>query len=157
MKNSGLLKKDRDTERATIHYHLFRKYFVTNISYSGIDSIYVNFFVGHINALDRAYNKPTLQKLYEIYAKGEPYLRVFDDSVEEISSLKSTVDKSKEEVRDLKLDNISMQLKLQSVEKLEKELAEMKAKVNQLMITHDRQIDGKGQVIEGIGTQKEYS
>jgi len=134
LKKAGLLKKDTDTDRCTIHYHMFRKYFITNISYSGIDSKYVDFFVGHTNTLDKAYNKPTIKMLYEVYSKGEPYLRIFDDSVEEISSLKSTVDKNKDEVRDLKLDNIDMRLKLQNVDKLEKELAEMKAIVMQLSL-----------------------
>jgi integrase len=134
LKKAGMFKKDEDTDRCSIHYHMLRKYFVTNLSYSGIDSVYIDMLVGHTNKLVEAYNKPTTQKFYEIYSKGEPYLRIFDDSVEEITSLKSTVDKNKDEVRDLKLDNIDMRLKLQNVDKLEKELAEMKAIVMQLSL-----------------------
>ena len=140
LKNSGLLKKDEDTDRSTIHYHMFRKYFVTNISYSGIDSKYVDFFVGHTNKLDKAYNIPTIEKLYEFYSKGEPYLRIYDDSVEEISSLKSTVDKNKETLTDLKIDNISMQLKLQNVEK---KLLEMKTMVMKFTLNSP--------IVDGIG------
>jgi hypothetical protein len=117
LKKAGLLKKDVDTDRCTIHYHMFRKYFITNISYSGIDSKYVDFFVGHTNTLDKAYNKPTIKMLYEVYSKGEPYLRIFDDSVEEIATLKDNFDKTKTEVMELKVDNNAMQLKLLNMQK----------------------------------------
>lgn len=123
LKKSGLLKKDVDTDRCSIHYHMLRKYFITNISFSGIDSKYVDFFVGHTNALDKAYNKPTIKMLYEVYSKGEPFLRIFDDSVEEIATLKDNFDKTKTEVMELKVDNNVMQLKLLNMQKdMQKEL-----------------------------------
>ena len=57
LKKASLFRVDRDTKRSTIHFHLFRKYFVTQMSSSGIPEIYTDFFVGHLGELDRAYKQ----------------------------------------------------------------------------------------------------
>jgi len=155
LKKSELLKKDTDTDRCTIHYHMFRKYFITNISFSGIDSKYVDFFVGHTNTLDKAYNKPTIKMLYEIYSKGEPYLRIFDDSVEEISTLKDNTNKTKAELMELKIDHNAMQMKLLTMEKSlqqkDNEFAETMRQFAMKLIKME-----EGNTITGLGTQKDY-
>ena len=128
LKNAGLYRIDEETGRTTIHYHMFRKYFVTNLTYGGVDSKYVDFFTGHIGALDRAYNKPTKEKLLEFYMKGEPYLRIFDESALEIAKSKEEIKETKDKVRDIQLDNISMKLKLQEYEKMESKMKEMETR-----------------------------
>ena len=130
LKNSGLLKTDEDTNRATIHYHLLRKYFVTRLTYGGVSDKYIQFFVGHLDTLDRAYNKPTTDQLLEIYLRGEPYLRIYDDSAEEIAATKEEVKETRDRVRDMQLENLTTrakfedQIKVQdrTIEKMQKEM-----------------------------------
>jgi len=124
LKRAGLYKKDEDTGRTTIHYHLFRKYFVTNMSYSGVSDKYVDFFTGHLDELDRAYNKPTTDKLLEIYIRGEPYLRIFDESALEISKTKEEMKETKEKIRDIQLDHLMTKSKFDEVNKDNEKLRE---------------------------------
>ena len=112
LKKAGLFKKDEDTGRATIHYHLFRKYFVTNMTYGGVGDKYVDFFTGHINALDRAYNKPTTGTLLEIYMRGEPYLRIYDESALEIAKTREEIKETKDRVRDMQLEHLMTKSKV---------------------------------------------
>lgn len=130
LKKSGLFKKDEDTHRATIHYHLFRKYFVTNMTYGGVSDKYVDFFTGHINAMDRAYNKPTTEKLLEIYRRGEPYLRIYDESALEIAKTREEMEDTKDRVRDMQLEHLMTKSKIGDLieqnERLAKEMEILK-------------------------------
>jgi integrase len=121
---AGLFKKDEDTGRATIHYHLFRKYFVTNLTYGGVSDKYVDFFTGHINALDRAYNKPTTEKLLEIYRKGEPFLRIFDESAVEIAKTREEMKETKDRVRDMQLEHLMTKSKIDDLKEQNRRLAQ---------------------------------
>jgi len=112
LKKAGLFSKDEDTGRATIHYHLFRKYFVTNMTYGGVGDKYVDFFTGHINALDRAYNKPTTETLLEIYMRGEPYLRIYGESALEIAKTREEIKETKDRVRDMQLEHLMTKSKV---------------------------------------------
>jgi integrase len=112
---AGLFRKDPDTGRSTIHYHLFRKYFVTRMTYGGVQEKYVEFFTGHLKDLDRAYNKPTVQTLLEIYLRGEPYLRIYDDAAEEIAKTKEEIRETKDQVRDVQIENLMTKSKLEEL------------------------------------------
>ncbi|WAC04024.1 MAG: tyrosine-type recombinase/integrase [Methanoregula sp.] len=129
LKNAGVFKKDEDTGRSTIHFHLFRKYFVTNLTYGGVSDKYVDFFTGHIDALDRSYNKPTTEKLLEIYMKGEPYLRIFDESALEIAKTREEIKDTKDKVRDMQIENLVMKSKLQDFERVQARLKEVEQKL----------------------------
>ena len=112
LRKSGLLRTDEDTGRASIHYHLFRKYFVTQLTYGGVPDKYVQFFTGHLDALDRAYNKPKTEQLLEIYLRGEPHLRIYDDSAVEIAATREETREIKDKARDLQLEVLTMKSKM---------------------------------------------
>ncbi len=150
LKKSGLFKKDEDTDRATIHYHLFRKYFVTNLTYGGVSNKYVDFFAGHINALDRAYNKPTTEKLLEIYMRGEPYLRIYDESALEISKTQEEMRETKDRVRDMQLEHLMTKSKIDDLKEKNERLANEMATLKRILEMHNESArDTNGKSLKG--------
>lgn len=129
LKKAGVFRIDEDTKRSTIHFHMFRKYFVTQLTYGGVSDKYVDFFTGHINSLDRAYNKPTTDKLLEFYMKGEPYLRIYDESALEIAKTKEEIKDTKDKVRDIQLENLMMKSKLQDFDKMQERLKDVEQRM----------------------------
>jgi hypothetical protein len=125
-----LFKPDEETGRSLIHFHLFRKYFITTMTNSGIPEKFVDFYAGHIGELDRAYQKQTKEKLLEVYLKGEPYLRVYDDSAEEIAKTKEEIREATEAMRDIRIENLEMKSKLQGFERMQRDMEEIKADMN---------------------------
>jgi integrase len=132
LKKANLFRVDRDTKRSTIHFHLFRKYFVTQLSSSGIPEKYIDFFVGHLGELDRAYNKQTKEKLLEVYLRGEPYLRVYDESAEEIAKTQEEIKETKDRMRDIQIGNLEMRAKLQDFDKMKSRLDEIEGLMKSL-------------------------
>ena len=130
LKKAGLMEKDRETGRTTIHFHGFRKYFVTQMSYSGVPDKYLEFFVGHINELDRAYNRPSIDQLFEQYQKGEPHLRIYDESAEEIAETKSQIKEATEAMRDIRLENLEVKQKLLEFERVQSRLKELEEQMS---------------------------
>jgi len=111
LRNGHLFEKDEETGRSTIHFHLFRKYFITTMTYSGIPEKFVDFYAGHLGELDRAYQRQPREKLLEIYLKGEPHLRVYDESAEEVARTKDEIRDTRDQVRDLKIENLTSKAK----------------------------------------------
>lgn len=134
LKRAGMLKTDEDTNRATLHYHLFRKFFVTQMTYGGVGDKYIQFFVGHLDNLDRAYNKPTTDKLLEFYLKGEPHLRIYDESAVEVAKTKEEIKDTKDKVRDIQLENLVMKSKLQDFDRMEQKIKDMEQRMRKLEI-----------------------
>lgn len=134
LKRAGMLTTDEDTNRATLHYHLFRKFFVTQMTYGGAGDKYIQFFVGHLDTLDRAYNKPTTEKLLEFYLKGEPHLRIYDESAVEVAKTKEEMKETKDKVRDIQLENLLMKSKLQDFDKMQQSMKEMEQKIMALEV-----------------------
>jgi len=133
LKNANLFDKDEDTGRSLIHFHLFRKYFITTMTNSGIPEKFVDFYAGHLGELDRAYQRQTTEKLLEIYLRGEPHLRVYDDGAEEIAKTKEEIKATREKVRDMQLDSITSRMRLEdqiknqdrTIEKMQKDMEEV--------------------------------
>jgi integrase len=131
LKNSGLLKTDADTNRATIHPHLFRKYFITQMTNAGTPEKFVDFFAGHLGQLDRAYQRQTTEKLLEVYLKGEPHLRIYDDSAVDVAKTQEEITQTRDRVRDVQLDSLMTKSKMADIieqnERLTKEMEILKA------------------------------
>ena len=100
------------------------------MTYGGVSDKYVDFFTGHINAMDRAYNKPTTEKLLEIYRRGEPYLRIYDESALEIAKTREEMEDTKDRVRDMQLEHLMTKSKIGDLieqnERLAKEMEILK-------------------------------
>ena len=130
LKRANLFEQDKETGRASIHFHLFRKYFITTMTYSGIPDKFVNFYVGHLGELDRAYNKQSKDKLLEMYLKGEPHLRIFDESALEIAKTQEEIRETKDRVRDIQLENLDMKSKLQDFDKMQTKIQELEQRMS---------------------------
>jgi hypothetical protein len=129
LKNANLYTKDDETGRSLIHFHLFRKYFITTLTNAGIPEKFIDFFAGHLGELDRAYQKQTKEKLLEVYIKGEPYLRVYDDNVEEIAKTKGEIKLATEAMRDIRIENLEMKARMQDFEKMQARLKELEQRM----------------------------
>jgi integrase len=134
LKNSNLFTKDDETGRSLVHFHLFRKYFITTMTNSGIPEKFVDFYAGHLGELDRAYQKQTKEKLLEVYMRGEPYLRVYDDGAEEIAKTKEEIREATEAMRDLRIDNLEMKSKLQDFDRMQQRMKDMEQKMMALEV-----------------------
>jgi integrase len=130
LKSAGLFEQDGVTSRKTIHYHLLRKYFVTQMNMGGISSKHVEFFVGHLTSLDRTYNVPSQAQLLEIYLKAEPQVRVYDESAEEVAEAKKQIGELSVVNQELRIRNLENDNKFK---KMEDELSAMKAMVTKMV------------------------
>jgi len=129
LKKAKLFKPDDETGRSLIHFHLFRKYFITTMTNSGIPEKFVDFYAGHIGELDRAYQKQTREKLLEMYKRGEPYLRIYDESAEEIAKTKEEMKETKERIRDIQLEHLMTKSRF---DEIKREKDELESRVLQL-------------------------
>jgi len=130
LKRANLFTKDTETGRSTVHFHLFRKYFITTLTYSGVPEKFVDFFAGHLGELDRAYQKQTKEQLLKMYLRGEPYLRIYDDSAEEIAKTKEEIKAANEGMRDIRIENLEMKSKLQDFDKVQTRLHDLEQKMS---------------------------
>lgn len=143
LKRANLFVQDEDTGRSTVHFHLFRKYFITTMTNSGIPEKFVDFYAGHLGELDRSYQKQTKDKLLEVYMRGEPYLRVYDDRAEEIAKTKEEIKETKERVRDMQLDNLTTRAKFEDLEREKnREIAMLKDQIQNIQdtIAHEKRL-----------------
>jgi integrase len=80
LKRVGLYSKDPSTGISSIHPHMFRKYFLSQVKASGMPDAIAETLVGHSTYLSDAYRRYTSQQLAEAYTKAEPALLIFQDS-----------------------------------------------------------------------------
>jgi hypothetical protein len=89
--------------------------------------MYVEIMMGHQSALDKSYKIPNNEKLREMYLRGEPYLRIYDESAEEIVKTKEEIKETKDRIRDMQLDHLMTKSKMDDIikqnEKMQRELA----------------------------------
>lgn len=71
----GLLQIDNRTNRATIHFHLFRKYFLTEFKLAA-SSEAAEELAGHNGYLSESYRRLSRKTLKEEYKKAEPNLTI---------------------------------------------------------------------------------
>jgi len=128
LEKAGLDKVDASTRRSLIHFHSFRKFFATTMS-DRVPSMYVEIMMGHQSALGKAYKIPTGEKLFDEYKRVEPYLRIYDDSAEEVAKTKEQIQSATDGMRDLRIDNLEMKAKLQDFDRMQAKLKEVEEKM----------------------------
>ena len=102
---AGLYKKDASTNRSVIHFHIFRKYFETTVK-THIPPMFSDIWTGHQSEINHAYDIPGFDDQIEKYLSVEPYLRIYDEGVEEIVKQKAVIGETKELIRDLQLEHL---------------------------------------------------
>ncbi len=75
VEKSGRLDVDPTTNRSTLHLHMLRKYFHSQLKL-GVPSEVVEMLMGHAGYLSGAYRRYTKRELAEHYLKGEPYVTI---------------------------------------------------------------------------------
>ena len=91
----GFLEEDERTGRATIHFHLFRKYFLTEFKLAASAEV-AEELAGHNGYLSDSYRRLSLGKMRDEYKKAEENLTVYksdDDKQTQLSDMISMMQK----------------------------------------------------------------
>jgi len=96
LQKAGLENHDKGTNRRTLHIHMLRKYFNSQLKLVVPKEI-VDALMGHEEGLSEAYRRYTYEEIKEWYQKGEPYLYIFVP--QEIAQIRTRFEA---EVEDLK-------------------------------------------------------
>lgn len=75
VRKAGLYDVDPATNRATLHLHMLRKYFHSQLKLGCPEEV-VEMLMGHEGYLSGSYRRYTRRELAEHYQRGEPYLTV---------------------------------------------------------------------------------
>lgn len=99
LKGAGLLREDKVTHIHTIHLHMLRKYFMSQMKLK-IPETLVEAYAGHTGYLDDAYRRYNSQQRAEYYRKGEPAVLIFQDAekLEQLSGEADTRTKQFDEI-----------------------------------------------------------
>ncbi|MDO5843938.1 MAG: tyrosine-type recombinase/integrase [Methanocorpusculum sp.] len=73
-----LYETDSRTNRATIHFHMFRKFFLTEFKLAASEEV-AEELAGHQGYLSSSYRRITASSMKAEYKKAEPYLTIFND------------------------------------------------------------------------------
>lgn len=79
LKDAALLETDEQTHRTTIHFHLFRKYFLTEFKLAASAEV-AEELAGHTGYLSESYRRLTKKTMQEEYLKAEKYLTIKEPS-----------------------------------------------------------------------------
>ena len=75
LKDAALLETDEQTHRTTIHFHLFRKYFLTEFKLAASAEV-AEELAGHTGYLSESYRRLTKKTMQKEYLKAEKYLTI---------------------------------------------------------------------------------
>ena len=120
---ADLYHTDRVTDRASIHPHLFRKFFETQL-YKAINPKIIEKLVGHESELSKTYIKLTENDLLTEYQKGEYAITILSDDYEEISKTKEDLKETKDRVRDMQLEHLMTKSKMDDMIKMNEKMQE---------------------------------
>lgn len=117
LRKSGFIERDNSTNRFTMHPHVLRKFFRTNLG-RHIPVDVVEALMGHEGYLTEVYRKyPSDEDLAEEYKKGETALLIFSNG-REVSKLRTETEGIKESMDRLRARNIDLEDKVKHLEEL---------------------------------------
>ena len=96
LRKAGLEEKDDGTKRRTLHIHMLRKFFMSQMKLI-IPKVIVEALAGHTGYLDEAYRRYTISQIAEYYKKGEPYIYI--NVPKEIQEIQTGFQKDLNELR----------------------------------------------------------
>lgn len=96
LRKAGLEERDDGTKRRTLHIHMLRKFFMSQMKLV-IPEVIVEALVGYTGCLDEAYRRYTIRQIAECYKKGEPYLYI--NMPKEIREIQTGFQRDLEELR----------------------------------------------------------
>jgi len=139
VRKAGFLKKDKQTNRHTLHPHVLRKFFRTRMG-TVIPVDVAEALMGHEQYLTEVYRRYTAEDLAKFYLQGEPALLVFTEA-EEVGKLRVEVEEGKKQLqtlvngltaKSLKLEQENMDLK-NRIQLTEQKLAELEKLIREAL------------------------
>jgi integrase len=131
VKKAGFLKKDKQTNRHTLHPHVLRKFFRTRMA-TVIPLDIVEALMGHEGYLTEVYRRYSQEDLKKFYLKGELSLSIFTDA-QEVGKLRVEVEEKNKTlqnlVTELTLKNTKLENKLGSLESAVEEIKEAQKEI----------------------------
>jgi len=121
VRKAGFLKKDKQTNRHTLHPHVLRKFFRTRMG-TVIPVDVAEALMGHEQYLTEVYRRYTAEDLAKFYLQGESALLVFTEA-EEVGKLRAEV-----EEREKRLQSLNLELQSR-VSKVELENTDLKGRI----------------------------
>ncbi|MEM0253239.1 MAG: tyrosine-type recombinase/integrase [Candidatus Bathyarchaeia archaeon] len=139
LRKAELESRDKSTGRRTLHIHMLRKFFQSQMKYAGVPEDIVEALIGHSGYLDEAYRRYSREQMAEWYKKGEPYLLVnvpreiaeiqthFQNEVEELHRRVEDLTKKLTDANAVNLQLLSENMKLkEKMARLESEIKELR-------------------------------
>lgn len=128
LKKAGFAKRDKSTNRHTIHPHVLRKFFRTRLG-AVIPIDVVEALMGHEGYLTEVYRRYSQEDLAKFYLQGEAALLVFTEA-EEVSRLRAEVEERNRQLQTLVNGVTAENLELKSrVAKMELEDTDLKRRI----------------------------
>jgi integrase len=131
---AGLLSRDKTTNRKQLHYHQFRKFFISQLSLIVSKEI-AEMLAGHNGYLTGAYRRYTKKQLAEEYLKGEHVLTIQapKELLEIESEFKSEMQNHSKIIENLVMEKIALK---EEIEKMksdhEKNIEQIKAQMREI-------------------------
>jgi integrase len=136
---AGLLSRDKTTNRKQLHYHQFRKFFISQLSLIVSKEI-AEMLAGHAGYLTGSYRRYTKKQLVEEYLKGQHLLTIqTPKELQEIESeFKAKMQSHSEIIEDLVKEKIALkQQMVASHDELKREIDEMRFVFNNMYLIGD--------------------
>ena len=138
LKKTKLSKRDKSTNRRTVHPHVLRKFFRTKLG-SVIPVDVVEALMGHERYLTEVYRRYTVEDLAELYKQGEHALLIFTEAGE-VSELRKEVEEQRDQlqtiVNGLTAENLELKSRVARTEltvtKLEKHIESLESTVKRI-------------------------
>jgi len=115
---AGLLKKDKETNKYTLHPHVLRKFFRTRMG-TVIPVDVAEALMGHEQYLTEVYRRYTVEDLAKFYLQGESALLVFTEA-EEVGKLRAEVQEREKQlqtlVNGLTSENLELKTRMSQME-----------------------------------------
>ncbi|RLI80797.1 hypothetical protein DRP04_07550 [Archaeoglobales archaeon] len=126
LKKAGLLKVDKTTGRKKLHIHMLRKFFRSQLAQKVPVDI-VEAMLGHSGYLTEAYRRYTKKQMAEFYKQGEDLLTInMPEDIREIrNEFREKMEKQRELIEDLILENRELKRRMAEMEKSVMELEKM--------------------------------
>jgi len=125
VEKAGLFSRDKNTNRKQLHYHQFRKFFISQLSLIVSKEI-AETLAGHNGYLTDSYRRYTKKQLAEEYKKGEHLLTIqAPKELQEIESeFKAKMQTHSEIIENIVKENIQLK---QEISKIKEEQEKIKA------------------------------
>ena len=127
LRKAGFLSRDKTTNRKQLHYHMFRKFFISQLALIVSKEI-PEVLAGHSGYLTGAYRRYTKKQLAEQYLKGEHLLTITTpkELVEIQSEFKAEMQTHSEIIENIVKENILLKQHISKIEDEFEQLYEMR-------------------------------